>query len=120
MLMSGVAATARGNGIESYRAIANQQDIGNDSPGPADFPAETQSDALVAAALLLVGIAVVGLILILLILLWGVRVRRVMRTRLPPTGRQDELWYLRPNKEHPADGDDPGKPTSDGSGTAAE
>lgn len=73
--------------------------------------AESDSDAetvrrkrkIQAAFYLLGGIAFVGALTILGVLLWGIRVRRRAREQLKPGSAPDPLWYLRKeNKEKPA------------------
>jgi hypothetical protein len=73
----------------------------------------TRKRAVVWSALFLVaGIAVLGVFLIVVVLLWGIRLRRRNRTRKPPPAPFDPLWYLRKgttaeSSPPPADDADP-------------
>ncbi len=50
---------------------------------------------------LLAGIAMLGVLLLAIVLVWGSRIRRLARNPLPVQCRGDELWYLRAKKELP-------------------
>ena len=80
----------------------------------AEQPPDEEEKRQVATAgvLLVAGILMVGVILIALVMLWGARMRRVVRTRSEPTRPPDPLWYLKPkpgtrtggpSAEHPGD-----------------
>ena len=47
---------------------------------------------------MLAAILIVGVLLLLVVVLWGNRTRRLARSPLPPVTKQDELWYLKPKK----------------------
>jgi len=77
---------------------------------PADHHAAQASDdaeqqrkvgTATAGVLILVGVAAIGLLLIAAAIIWGGKVRRLVRYEAPEPTRQDDLWYLR--KERPAD-----------------
>lgn len=40
-----------------------------------------------------------GTLLLVLVVTWGNRARRLARSPLPPVGKPDELWFLKPKKE---------------------
>lgn len=48
------------------------------------------------AFLMLAGIIVGGTLLLLVVVLWGNRTRRLARKPLPTVARRDELWFLKP------------------------
>ena len=48
------------------------------------------------AVVMLGGIIVVGTFLLLVVVLWGNRTRRLARKPLPAVARRDELWFLKP------------------------
>lgn len=51
-----------------------------------------------AGLLALLGIALTGVGLAAMVLLWGARLRRVNRQPLPAADLKDELWFLRAGK----------------------
>ncbi len=51
-----------------------------------------------AGLLALLGIAIAGVGLAAMVLLWGARLRRVNRQPLPAADLKDELWFLRAGK----------------------
>jgi hypothetical protein len=55
--------------------------------------------ALTSAILMLGGVLFIGAMMIVLILLWGFRVRRIARKPLPRSTPIDPLWYLRARQE---------------------
>ena len=66
-------------------------------------PNRAQRQRLVmVAVLMLAGVASVGLALLVFVILWGFRIRRMMRTPPPKQSPLDELWYLRPKKRIPS------------------
>jgi hypothetical protein len=65
----------------------------------------SKQEALSFALVMLAGIIMGGAMLLILVLVWGNRARRLARRPLPPVSRRDELWFLKPTKEF---GDDPG------------
>ena len=76
-----------------------------DSTDPAEKPDRTKRHRVITVAIyLLGGIVVGGLSLIGLVLLWGVRMRRIARPSLPEQTDVDELWYLKPKKKKPTSG----------------
>lgn len=66
--------------------------------GAGDRPADPKEEerTLTIGFLLLAGVVFVGLCLVLFVVLWGMRTRRMTRKPLTPVGRRDELWYLKP------------------------
>lgn len=62
----------------------------------ADEKSKTRKRTVVWSALYLVaGIALLGVFLIVVIVLWGIRLRQRNRTRKPREAPFDPLWYLR-------------------------
>jgi hypothetical protein len=53
---------------------------------------------LTAGLAALAGIAIVGIVFAAVILIWGARLRRIVREPLEATGKQDPFWFLRPSK----------------------
>ena len=75
----------------------------------APHPQKEHQEVITAAMLVIAGVACMGLMLIGLTILWGVRVRRLARQPLPEQSPIDELWYLKPKKSLPgASADEPG------------
>jgi hypothetical protein len=66
------------------------------SPGSADTEAKKQ--ALTLAFIMLASIIFGGTILLILVVLWGNRARRLARSPLPEVADRDELWFLKPKK----------------------
>lgn len=58
-----------------------------------------------AGVLLLIGVTAVGLLLIAAAILWGAKVRRLVRRPQARSAKQDELWYLRKSPPPPDSGD---------------
>jgi len=95
-------------------------DAGDTANKKRDPPAERRRKRrLVRNALYVVwGIAVVGAVLIVFVLLWGIRIRRQTRSRTSKQPPYDPLWYLKtsdqtPNALSPAD-NQPEKTTETG------
>lgn len=72
-------------------------------PAASDEPQEESKEAATIGFLLLSVITFTGLSLVAFVVIWGHRVRRVVRGSLPSQSARDELWYLRPPKEQPED-----------------
>ncbi len=53
---------------------------------------------LTAGLAALAGIAIVGIVLAAIIIIWAGRLRRIVREPTSSTGRQDPFWFLRPEK----------------------
>lgn len=80
-----------------------------ESPTNAAEPlekAEQRRQAL-AGLLALAGIAIAGIGLATVTILWGARLRRETRKPMPPTAPRDDLWFLRPPKSLPEDSPPP-------------
>jgi hypothetical protein len=82
------------------------------SPDPSgERPQEPDRNAKRRAASIgllgLVGIVLTGVGLMVLVVLWGHRLRRITRSSSPHPTRGDELWYLRPDKQKPAESSNP-------------
>lgn len=101
----------------------SRADSPRDGTGPAPTTnANTESDAngasdsesgqerqrrervVTGGMLLVAGIAAAGAALLGLVVLWGVRVRRILRQPLPEQSARDEFWYLKSKKETPSGG----------------
>jgi hypothetical protein len=70
--------------------------------------ADLKRKTVAQAFLMLGGIIVGGTLLLLMVVMWGNRTRRLTRQPLPAVAKRDELWYL---KSKPSSGgeqpDDP-------------
>lgn len=84
----------------------------NETTGKKPLTPEQREDRkqmLPVIWLLLIGVAILGGILILLVILFGSRVRRIARKPLPAAPLRDPLWYLKPKAGNlpEADGEPP-------------
>ena len=78
-------------------------------------------EVITAAMLVIAGVAFLGLMLVGLTILWGVRVRRLARRPLPEQSPIDELWYLKPRKSpRGASAGEPGSTGSSQPGTSSD
>jgi hypothetical protein len=67
---------------------------------PVDPAVERQRQETAAAAVwVLVGVAILGLSMLVLVILLGGHTRRIARAPLPERSRDDPFWYLRPERE---------------------
>ncbi|HEY3965038.1 MAG TPA: hypothetical protein VGM05_10850 [Planctomycetaceae bacterium] len=71
------------------------------SAAPADeekrVPVDPELKRWVWQALLMLGgIIVVGTLLLMVVVMWGNRTRRLARKPLPQIAKRDELWFLKP------------------------
>lgn len=71
--------------------------LAENAPNP-----EKQRRAMAGLAAL-AGIAIIGIGLLAVTLLWGARLRRLNRKPLPNAPLKDELWFLRPPKGPPVE-----------------
>lgn len=75
-----------------------------ENPAPAtkdDDETEKQRKAM-AGLLALCGILIGGLMFVVVVMIWGARLRRMARRELPPqTTLQNEHWFLKPPKSPP-------------------
>jgi len=61
---------------------------------------QKQQRSLVTAAFgLLMGIALIGVLMLMFVVVLGKRTRRIARKAAPPQSEVDELWYLRAEKK---------------------
>ncbi|MFQ5732674.1 MAG: hypothetical protein ACE5KM_12070, partial [Planctomycetaceae bacterium] len=90
-----------------------------DPPGGKTDPDAARKRRTAQSALfLIIGIAAVGLFLILMVTLWGTRLRRRMKRRRRPPAVYDPLWYLKTGKDRkPANRDDATGTTHDANAT---
>ncbi|HUG91409.1 MAG TPA: hypothetical protein VML55_11275 [Planctomycetaceae bacterium] len=101
-------------GADGRTGRLNLAEVGDGQPRRGDSSADTPGEKAdrqrkaVAMVYVVIGIAISGVALIVLILLGGHRVRSRARTRAPRAPDLDPLWYLKPG-EHgdPAAGDKP-------------
>jgi hypothetical protein len=78
------------------RMLVATAGTGTQKTGDADEKTKTRKRTVVWSALYLVaGIALLGVLLIVVIVLWGIRLRQRNRTRKSPEATFDPLWYLR-------------------------
>lgn len=69
------------------------------APHPDEAEQQRRQNTVTVGVLILVGVAAIGLLLIAGALIWGAKVRRMVRpTEVEPT-RHDDLWYLRKGKQ---------------------
>jgi hypothetical protein len=79
---------------------------GGDEPArPGVIDAQSKREALSFGLVMLAGIILGGAMLLVLVVVWGNRARRLARRPLPPVSQRDELWFLKPKKDF---GEDPG------------
>ena len=65
-------------------------------PAAASLREQDKQRRAMAGLLALCGIGIGGLMLVLLVMFWGARLRRLARRELPPQKSfQNELWYPR-------------------------
>lgn len=70
-------------------------------PAADNREADKQKRAM-AGLLALCGILIGGLMFVVLVMVWGARLRRLARRELPAqTTLQNELWFLKPPKSPP-------------------
>jgi hypothetical protein len=60
---------------------------------------DAKRHALSFGLAMLAGIIVGGTMLLVLVVVWGNRTRRLARSPLPPVSKRDELWFLKPKKD---------------------
>jgi hypothetical protein len=93
MAMSADVGEARGS--ETTDA-ARQSDAGHEAVQDRD--AEKQQKAMIAL-MALCGILIGGLAFVVLVIVWGSRLRRIARAELPEQKTlQNDLWFLKPPK----------------------
>ncbi len=69
--------------------------IQTETPVAHDHDREPGAQERVAAGvLLLAGLIVLGLTLMAITVVWGARLRRIVRRPVEPSSKPDELWYL--------------------------
>lgn len=68
-------------------------------PAAADNQDEEKQRKAMAGLLALCGILIGGLMFVVIVMIWGARLRRLARRELPPqTTLQNEHWFLKPPK----------------------
>lgn len=71
-------------------------------PAAADDQEEEKQRKAMAGLLALCGILIGGLIFVVIVMIWGARLRRLARRELPAqTTLQNEHWFLKPPKSPP-------------------
>lgn len=99
-------------GASDVPAIANppEQSAGESEEGlPAESSSAAENEAeqakrkaakqkVVAGMMVVGGLLCGGIAVLVLIVLWGQRTRRILHSPLPEQHVGDELWYLRPPK----------------------
>ena len=97
--LPGVASAQTSAPTEGAAVSDRSHDLTAEDESPIDD--EEKQRAATAAVYLAAGVAFVGILLIALVLIWGVRVRRLARTRVPSQSHPDPLWYLRTRTSGP-------------------
>ena len=64
---------------------------------------EDRKQMLPVILLLLIGVAILGGIIFLVVILLGSRARRIVRKPLPTASLRNPLWYLKPNAANASD-----------------
>jgi hypothetical protein len=77
---------------EAASQVTERKPIADDAPDP-----EKQRRAMAGLAAI-AGIAIVGIGLLAITILWGARLRRLNRKPLPKAALKDEFWFLKPPK----------------------
>jgi hypothetical protein len=85
--------------------------VGDESVQPGAGTTHSKREALSFGLVMLAGIILGGAMLLVLVVVWGNRARRLARSPLPPVAKRDELWFLKPKKDS---GEDPGNPSESG------
>ena len=86
---------------EAVRADAPPEIAAGEAVEPVGGEDPAQKEARQAAGVavyLLAGILVIGIFLIALVMVWGHRWRRIIRTSPSKSTSLDEFWYLRQNQ----------------------
>lgn len=79
----------------------------NSAPGAENAQVKSEQRRQAFAGLLAIaGIAIAGIGLATVTILWGARVRRETRKSFTPTAPRDDLWFLRPPKSPPPPGNE--------------
>ncbi len=103
-----LALLAAGPVFPAEPAIDAAQAANSDASDPSlrgTVDAAAKKQALSFGLVMLAGIIVGGTMLLVLVVVWGNRTRRLARRPLPPVSKRDELWFLKPKK---GPGEDPG------------
>jgi len=87
------ATTAKSGSRAEAESTLIAFELGRDPPR-----SDAKKTRVLAGVVALVGIACVGMMLILLAILWGHRVRRIIRRQPSKPTATDEFWYLRPKR----------------------
>ena len=103
VLLCGVMSVPSLAVAEPPQQPGRSQPAAGDRGGAPQIPAERKRRAAELATYLVILLAITGTLLVVVTVLWGFRVRRVVRKGLPRVAPVDELWYLRA-KEKPAAG----------------
>jgi hypothetical protein len=85
----------------------------DDSGSPQRIDPDLRRKAIGQAFAMLAAIIMGGTLLLLLVVMWGNRARRLARKPLPTVARRDDLWFLKPKptaeaeqwKKRPTDSD---------------
>lgn len=84
----------------------------SESPEEPQQQQQRRQTTFTAGVLLLIGVTTIGLLLIAAAIIWGAKVRRLVRRPDPPFSAPDQLWYLRKSAGPP-----PAAPADEPSGS---
>jgi hypothetical protein len=99
LLSAAICSMLPGAGLTLVEAATDAASSRTAADGsPADSPEEKAAKQRTATAMvyIVVGIAVVGLTLIVFVILGGHRIRQRARSRMSRAPQLDPLWYLKP------------------------
>jgi len=99
VLISNVAFAADSESSRTEHVRKDSNSASSKTQTPDEGDPQKKLKIVQSALLMLLGIVFVGMVLLSLVILWGVRVRRNAKKSLPTQKALDELWYLKPEKK---------------------
>ncbi len=96
--MSGPLTAAQVSETDKSLVVDPAPDAAPGSKPPLKPDEKERRIKLTAGLAALAGIAILGIVFAAIIIIWAGRLRRMVREPIPPTGRQDPFWFLRPEK----------------------
>lgn len=102
VLITATGTVAQERPEQDMSLVVDPEPPAETTPQPLARPDEKERRVKTAAGMAaLAGIVIVGIVLGAVIIIWAGRLRRMIREPLPPTGKQDPFWFLRPSKTSP-------------------